>query len=185
MARKNELDAKLYPAVVMHGNLTEGFDVHGPFPTFEEATGWLQEDPDLDCDTWVMTMHPPKGEKPSDHPVWRNVVKPHLEDDGRLYGVVEVDVNDLINGNMDTILDLLSEKLTGSESLSDITFSVVGFKPPGTLYIEVGGDPALILEHSADLQEEWKKMEERLAAKEKSQGKHQRKRVKRSKKKIS
>lgn len=171
------------PAVVLHGNISDGFDVHGPFPDWDDAAQWTVTDAHLDHDTWIMSLNPPDDEKPEEHPVFKSgETKPHIEDDGRVYGVVSVDVNDLINGNMDTVLDLLSEKLTGSESLSDITFSVVGLKPPGTLYVEVGGDPALILEHNEDLKKQWDAMEQRLAAKGKSKDRHQRKRVKRNKK---
>lgn len=111
--------------------------------------------------------------------------KPHIEDDGLLYGVIEVEINDIIDRDLEQFLDFISEKLTGTEVLSDIQYSVVGHKMPDAILLEVSGDPHFLLEHNADLQEQWNQMEKRIAAKEKSLSRHQRKRVKRSRKKIS
>jgi hypothetical protein len=167
------------PAVVMHGNISDGFDAHGPFPDWDDAAQWTVTDAHLDHDTWIMSLNPPGDEKPEEHPVFKKgETKPHIEDDGLIYGVVEIDLNDIIEGNLESFLDLLSTELTGSDYLSDMQYSVVGHKADNQVLIEVCGDPSLILEHSADLKKQWDAMEQRLADKGKSKDRHQRKRKK-------
>lgn len=68
----------------------------------------------------------------------------------KLPKVVEVDLHDLIDNDLDNVLDLLSKKATGSPLLMDITYRVVGCKPPSTLYIEVDGDDSEIEEPSKE-----------------------------------
>lgn len=62
----------------------------------------------------------------------------------KLPRAVEISLHDLIDNDLEGILDLLSEKATGSPLLQDITYRVVGCVPPHTLYIEVDGDDSAI-----------------------------------------
>jgi hypothetical protein len=55
-------------------------------------------------------------------------------------GVVAVELSDLIDNYSDGVLDLLSEKLTGTELLTDIHYKIVGFAGETTLHVEVSGD---------------------------------------------
>jgi hypothetical protein len=72
----------------------------------------------------------------------------------KLPKVVEVSLHDLIDNDLDHILDLLSEKATGSPLLQDITYRVVGCVPPHTLYIEVDGDDSAI-DEEPDAEGKW------------------------------
>lgn len=65
--------------------------------------------------------------------------------DGYISGVVHVDLNDVIEKDLEGFLDTLSSKLTGTELLSDIKYTVVGVED-GDLAIKVEGDPEMVLE---------------------------------------
>ena len=60
--------------------------------------------------------------------------------DDYIRGVVAMDLSDLIDNDFEGILHLMSEKLTGTELLTDIHFKIVGFEGETTLHIEVSGD---------------------------------------------
>lgn len=111
--------------------------------------------------------------------------KPHIEDDGLLYGVVEVDLGEIIDHDFEGFLDLLSKRLTGTGVLSDIRYSVVGHKLPDVVLIEVGGDPSQAMEHKPEIRAMWEQMEKRLAAREKAVRRYQEKKDKRTRKKAS
>lgn len=67
------------------------------------------------------------------------------EPHGYAIGVVTVDLSDFIDNDLEGILDLLSERLTGGSSLMDIAYKVVGHDGDA-LHIEVSGDVSMILD---------------------------------------
>ena len=67
-----------------------------------------------------------------------------LNDDGFISGLVNVKLNDLINGDFDSALDLFSEKLIGDESLSDISCDLVGVHQ-GEIVLKITGNVTEIL----------------------------------------
>jgi len=66
--------------------------------------------------------------------------------DGRVRGVIEMDLEGMIDNTLEDVLDLMSEILVGNSLLQDITFKIVGFKGPTMLHIEVSGNPVLAFE---------------------------------------
>lgn len=66
-----------------------------------------------------------------------------VDERGFISVTVEVNLSDLINHDSEGVLDLLSEKATGTELLSDISYSVIGHSG-NTLSILVTGDIDLI-----------------------------------------
>lgn len=56
---------------------------------------------------------------------------------------VELELSDIINNDLEGVLDLLSEQATGSEVLSNITYTVVGHCG-NTLSVNVTGDISMI-----------------------------------------
>ena len=64
----------------------------------------------------------------------RALRKPHVE------GIVKVDLNDIIGSGLEAFLDLLWEKLSGSKSLYNLNYKIVGHVDATTLLIHVSGD---------------------------------------------
>lgn len=65
---------------------------------------------------------------------------------GRIKGVVRVELDDLIGKSLESVLDILSERLTGTEVLSDTSYAVVGIEGETTLLVEVCGEASMVLE---------------------------------------
>lgn len=66
-----------------------------------------------------------------------------VDSDGWVRGVIRVELSELISNDLEGVLDILSERLTGSGLLSDITYDVVG-NDGDTLFVRVSGDAGLI-----------------------------------------
>ncbi len=66
------------------------------------------------------------------------------ENEGYITGTVPVDLSEIIEGDLESFLDLLSEKVTGTELLTDITYEIVGFEE-AILFIKVTGDVSSIV----------------------------------------
>lgn len=53
-------------AIIMAGNLNEGWTPIGPFDTWEDAAFYadtvLDQNVPIPADTWIMTLTPPEGE---------------------------------------------------------------------------------------------------------------------------
>lgn len=64
---------------------------------------------------------------------------------GYVSGEVLVDVNDIVDYDLEGFLDILSERLIGSDLLSDINYQVAGHIPPQTLKVTVTGDISIAL----------------------------------------
>ena len=74
----------------------------------------------------------------------KNFRKPYLDKEGLVHGVVSVDLDEVIGHTIEDFLDLLSTRLTGTELLCDIRYTIVGIDKPDTFYFEVVGDPSMI-----------------------------------------
>lgn len=66
--------------------------------------------------------------------------------------VVSVELSEIINNDLEGFLDILSEKATGTEVLSDITYSIVERSGSSTLEIEVVGNIDLIETEDIELE---------------------------------
>ena len=66
------------------------------------------------------------------------------ENYGYMTGVVAVDLSEIIEGDLESFLDLLSEKLTDTELLMDVTYEIAGFEENG-LFLKVTGDVSNIV----------------------------------------
>ena len=90
--------------------------------------------------TWRIMDHKPV---PPDYTVLQEpLTAKDCDQKGWLKGVVPVALSEIIDGDLETFMDKLSELLTGTELLSDFSYRVVGHDGD-TLYIEVEGDAAL------------------------------------------
>ena len=65
---------------------------------------------------------------------------------GRVEGVIAVNLDDLIEEDIESTLDLLSKSLTGTDLLGDIAYTAVGVTEEGLVLIKVNGDPAVLLD---------------------------------------
>jgi hypothetical protein len=63
--------------------------------------------------------------------------------DGAISGVVKIELSRFIDCNLEGVLDMLSEALTGTQLLMNVNYKVVGHDGD-TLLIEVSGDPEQI-----------------------------------------
>lgn len=62
----------------------------------------------------------------------------------KLPKTIKIHLEEVLEHNIESFLDLLSERATGSLLLMDIRFKVVGHDG-NVLFIEVNGDPSEIL----------------------------------------
>lgn len=69
-----------------------------------------------------------------------------LDSDGMVSGLVAVDVSDLIDGDLEYVLDLLSERLVGSSLGMEIDYQPVHVQDSGALVMRVTLDPSMILD---------------------------------------
>lgn len=72
-------------------------------------------------------------------------LKAEATEDGWIEGVIPVDLSTFTDNDLESLLDILSEQLTGSPLLSQISYHVVGHEG-NTLHIRVEGDISLILD---------------------------------------
>lgn len=78
-------------------------------------------------------------------PLSEKEMRRQMEAAGRVEGTVAVDIEDVIEGDRDSFLTLLSELLTDSTELDDIEYEVVGHDS-GTVHFHVDGDASAVLE---------------------------------------
>lgn len=76
-------------------------------------------------------------------PLDKPLTKEDVDADGWVRGVIRMELSEFINNDLEGVLDLLSERLTGSGLLSDIAYEVVGHDGD-TLFVRVSGDAGLI-----------------------------------------
>lgn len=67
-----------------------------------------------------------------------------VDKDGRITGIIRVEMKDIVNMDLEDTLDLFSERLVGSTLLCSIDYEVVGHEPNNTLLIQVTGDTELL-----------------------------------------
>jgi len=84
-----------------------------------------------------------KGERVLREPLSEEEIKKAHEKDGTVEGVVRVDVSEVIDGDLESFLDLLSRRLVDSELLSDIQYEVVDVEDD-VLLIRVSGETAML-----------------------------------------
>lgn len=51
------------PAIVLAGNVFEGFKFYGPFVDFDEAAEWAESPNGPNCETQIATLDRPQGER--------------------------------------------------------------------------------------------------------------------------
>lgn len=68
------------------------------------------------------------------------------DESGFVSGIVSVSLGEIIEANHEGFLDLLSQRLTGTEILADISYSVEGLAAHDSLLIAVTGDVNAIIE---------------------------------------
>lgn len=75
-------------------------------------------------------------------------IKERLEDESTyIRGVVPIGLQDIVDNDFETFLDILSENLIGNVCLMDINYKCVGIEDEGqTLLIEVSGDVSNVLD---------------------------------------
>lgn len=66
--------------------------------------------------------------------------------DNYVEGYVMVHISDLIDNNLEGFLDIISEKLVGSDLLMDINYEIVGYRESNTLILKVSGDVSNIID---------------------------------------
>lgn len=62
------------------------------------------------------------------------------ENNNRIEGVIKIEMAQIIHSDMEEFLDIISEKLTGSCLLSDISYKIVGHESDYTILLLVSGD---------------------------------------------
>lgn len=78
-------------------------------------------------------------------PLGKSQIMARMDRDGYIKGVVAVDLEDVIDGDREAFLNVISTKLVGSDLLMDISYRLVGQRDD-VLYIEVIGDPSEALQ---------------------------------------
>lgn len=69
-----------------------------------------------------------------------------LDEHGHVSGIVAIDLTDLIDGDLESVLDLLSERLVGSTLGMEIDYSPVHVQDDGVLLMRVTLDPSMVLD---------------------------------------
>ena len=75
-----------------------------------------------------------------------------IDNDGFIAVKVEIELSDIIDSSLEEFLDLLSEKATGTELLSNISYAVVGHTG-NTLEVTVTGDVSSIEVEDVDAEQ--------------------------------
>ncbi len=78
-------------------------------------------------------------------PLSEKEIRRQMEAAGRIEGTVAVDIEDVIEGDRESFLTLLSELLTDSAELEDIEYELVGHEN-GMAHFHVNGDASIVLE---------------------------------------
>ena len=75
-------------------------------------------------------------------------MKNRINEDNYINGIVSVELSDLIDNDFENFLDIISEKLTNSPCLMDVSYEVVGSGNGDTIYIKVMGDITDIIDEN-------------------------------------
>ena len=69
-------------------------------------------------------------------------IRANLDKEGHISGNVPVSLADVISRDLEGFIDLVSEKLVGSDLLMDVSYEVVGVNQESGIVIKVSGDPS-------------------------------------------
>jgi hypothetical protein len=72
---------------------------------------------------------------------------------GTVSGVVAVTLDDLVNGSFEGFIDFLSLALVGTDTLSSVSYDVVGFGENNVLHLLVSGDASYAINDYVYVQE--------------------------------
>lgn len=72
------------------------------------------------------------------------------DDDRYITANILVDISELINNDFEGVLDILSERVTGTLLLMDINYTVIDTLPDDMLVMQVSGDVSNIIEEDDD-----------------------------------
>lgn len=78
-------------------------------------------------------------------PLSMEEMQSQMEKNQKVQGVVEVELSEIVNRDLESFLDLISDKLTNTWLLSGTDYELVGHKG-NTLHLKVTGDAGLVLE---------------------------------------
>ena len=81
-----------------------------------------------------------------ENPLTKEEISKQYDATGRVSGVVAVNLDNLVERGFESVLDLLSDLLVGSDDLMDTSYELVGTLGDGVLLVKVGGDPTMVLE---------------------------------------
>jgi hypothetical protein len=74
-------------------------------------------------------------------------VKQRVDENNRVEGIIEVSLeNEIVGKDMESFLDMISEKLVVYGALHGLSYGIVGHKDADTLYIQLSGDVTTLLE---------------------------------------
>lgn len=80
-------------------------------------------------------------------------MKRMMEQKGYIEAIVPVELNELLNGDLESFLDLISELATGSVCLMNIDYEMIQVINPYTVAIKVTGDASSVLDWEAEDEE--------------------------------
>lgn len=88
-----------------------------------------------------------------DEPLGPAEIHRQFDETGCVEGVIRIDLGEIVEiccqAGFEGLLDVLSCRLTGSSSLMEIDYEIVGVED-GTLLLKVDGDPSMIVEEDDD-----------------------------------
>lgn len=73
-------------------------------------------------------------------PLTREQIQPRLDENNQVTVVVPVSLGSIIDADIESFNDLLSQKITGSDLLMNIAFRLVGIEGDEVMLLEVTGD---------------------------------------------
>jgi hypothetical protein len=125
-------ETKTYEVCEITDLLSEHFGV--------KVTSWHSDTCDSNPCVWIV-WHPEEvtGQLSFEQ------MKAMQDKDCMVCGVIAVDIHEFINNDLESFLDLISERLTGSPLLSDLDYKILGNKGDD-IFLKVTGDASLILD---------------------------------------
>lgn len=76
----------------------------------------------------------------------KELIRRYMDSNNFIHGIVKVEFSDMIDNDLEAFLDCLSEKLTGSPLLMEISYEPVSVCDDGEIYLLVSGDVTEVLE---------------------------------------
>lgn len=77
-------------------------------------------------------------------------LREHADENGYVSGEITIELQDIIDGDLENLLDELSERLIGSICGSDIQYECKSITPDGTIRLEVTVDASMELDNDED-----------------------------------